>query len=166
MAGRKGLLTSLLTTLITEWGAGAVRAELNRLDGQGYELSADNALARKKKLKARPTASEQVGRVTLPSEHLAIIADLAGRYDRKQFLPSVSDVREFLTMLGEQPHPMKDRSAAFKAVLECVSKLPLDRLNEVSRRAMHSGPAQLGPISDAISSAAETLPRYRDPKAS
>ena len=86
---------------------------------------------------------------------------LAERYDRKRFLPSVADVREFLIMMGERPIGMKNRKEAFRVLLQSLIRLPDDRLQQLVGTALHSGPSELGPLSDAIAAAGERLPRQR-----
>jgi hypothetical protein len=89
------------------------------------------------------------------------LLQLAERYDQKQFLPSVADVREFLIMMGERPVGMKDRQEAFRVLLQSLMRLPVERLQQFVRTALHSGPSELGPLSDAIAAAGERLPRQR-----
>jgi hypothetical protein len=89
------------------------------------------------------------------------LLQLATRYDNKQFLPSVADVREFLIMIGERPTGMKDRQEAFRVLVRTLAQLPIDRLRQLTRTALHAGPAQLGPLSDAIAVAGGRLPRQQ-----
>jgi hypothetical protein len=89
------------------------------------------------------------------------LLELAERYDRKQFLPSVADVREFLIMMGERPVGMKDRKEAFRVLSRSLIQLPLEDLQQLTRTGLHSGPSQLGPLSDAISAAGERMTRQR-----
>jgi hypothetical protein len=77
------------------------------------------------------------------------------------FLPSVADVREFLIMMGTRPIGMKDRTQAFRVLLESLTQLPIARLQQLAQTSLHSGPSELGPISDAITIAGERLPRQR-----
>jgi hypothetical protein len=92
--------------------------------------------------------------------------ELALRFDQRQFLPNLSDVREFLIMMGERPAAMKDRAEAFRLLLKALSVLPPERVARLANSAIHSGPSQLGPLSDAIAGAAASLPRHREPSAS
>jgi hypothetical protein len=108
-------------------------------------------------------ASEQVARAELPKAKEAALRELAIRFDQKQFLPSVSDVREFLMMMGEQPGAIKDRSKAFGRLLKALSVLPPERLERLASSTLHSGPSQLGPLSDAISAVAGAITRQREP---
>ena len=61
---------------------------------------------------------------------------------------------------------MKDRFDAFRRLLKPLSALPLEQLERIASSALHSGPSRLGPLSDAISAAAASLPRHREPNAS
>lgn len=54
---------------------------------------------------------------------------------------------------------MKNRQDSFRNLLQVLLKLPPERLRKVADAASHAGPAQLGPISDAIAAAVESLPR-------
>ena len=172
MRNRKALLNNLLRALVQEWGQREVEVALAHLSDTADstdahqllrgETRADHGTRRRINL----PASEQVARAQLPGAQEAALRELAERFDRKQFLPSVSDVREFLIMMGETPGVMKNRSEAFRRLLKVLSSLPPDRLERLASSGLHSGPSQLGPLSDAISAAAASLPRYREPGAS
>jgi hypothetical protein len=172
MASRKVLLNSLLCTLVEEWGHREVEAALAQLSHASGRTEAQLRLSggfegtRRKRSAPRLLASEQVARAQLPEAQEVALRELALRFDRKQFLPSVSDVREFLAMMGERPEAMKDRSEAFRRLLKALSGLPPERLERLANSTLHSGPSRLGPLSDAISAAAVSLPRHRDPSAS
>jgi hypothetical protein len=172
MTSRKALLSNLLRTLVQEWGQREVEAALAQLSDTANstnapQLSRGEAKANHRtRSRMKLLASEQVARAQLPHAQEATLRELAVLFDRKQFLPSVSDVREFLIMMGETPGTMKDRSEAFRRVLKVLSELPPERLERLANSGLHSGPSQLGPLSDAISAAARSLPRYREPGAS
>jgi hypothetical protein len=166
MANRKSLLNNLLRTLVREWGYEAVEAALTGLSQtDASELAGTNDRGTRRR-PPKLLASEQVARAHLSETQGETLRELAGRFDRKQFLPSMVDVREFLIMMGERPGAIKDRSEAFRRLLEALSKLPPDRLSRVANSARHSGPSQLGPLSDAISAVAASLPRHREPSSS
>jgi hypothetical protein len=172
MTSRKSLLKSLLRTLVEEWGHKAVEDALTQdSDSAGRTDAHLHASGRPEGIQRRRSATkllaiEQVARAQFPKTQEVALRELAMRFDRKQFLPTVSDVREFLVMMGEQPGAMKDRAEAFRRLLKALSGLPPERLERLANSALHSGPSQLGPLSDAISAAAVTLPRRREPNAS
>src|SRR5450631_22813 len=158
------LLDRLLQTLVDEWGQEKVAAALART-----AVSWNDPLAGRPPIpkprhsgrEARPNAAAQIERAALEGEQKDALLQLAVRYDCKQFLPSVADVREFLIMLGERPIDMKDRKDAFRILLRNMMPLPVERLKQLANTALHSGPSELGLLSDAIAAAGERLPRQR-----
>lgn len=162
MAGRNSLLSNILRILVQEWGHQEVDAALADLISN-TKTSVDDYKVKRHRVSTRPLAIEQVARAQLPEAQEGTLRELATRFDRKQFLPTVSDVREFLLLMGENPGMMKDRSEAFRRLLRAISGLPPEQLERLAASTHHSGPSQLGPLSDAISSAAASLPRNREP---
>ena len=164
MKSRKALLNELLQTLVNEWGHEEVAATLActvPVSGDFPSGRAGSSKLRSSREKVRPSATDQIRQTTLDGEQRETLLQLAERYDRKQFLPSVADVREFLIMMGERPVGMKDRSEAFRVLLRSLMQLPAERLHQFARTALHSGPSELGPLSDAIAAAGDRLPRQR-----
>jgi hypothetical protein len=164
MKSQRVLLNKLLQALVDEWGQEEVAAAL-----AGTAISSRNSLTGSaNRSRSRPfgeknslSATAQIERTALEGEQKEALLNLAERYDRKQFLPSVADVREFLIMMGERPIGMKDRKEAFRVLLQSLIRLSVERLQQLVRTAQHSGPSELGPLSDAIAAASERLPRHR-----
>jgi hypothetical protein len=171
MKGRKILLSNLLHALVQEWGKREVEDALAQLSNaadltEAHRLgSSVSRGARRSRSVTKSLAIEQVARAQLPEAQEVALLELARRFDHKQFLPSTADVREFLIMMGERPGAIKDRSQAFRRLLEALTRLPPEQLEWLANSALHSGPSQLGPLSDAISAAGASLPRHREPSA-
>lgn len=164
MKTRETFLNRLLQTLVDEFGCEAVRAALTKLTGTVAGSSTETlitAAGLPPRKKAKPSATDLVERCALEGDQRAALLKIALRYENKQFLPRVSDVREFLIMKGETPINMKDRREAFRILLRSLVQLPVERLEKLATTALHSGPSQLGPLSDAIAAAGEDLPRHR-----
>jgi hypothetical protein len=165
MNRRLSLLENLLRVLLREWGLVKVQDALARLSASPDENA--NGIENNKKSKPRKLrAVEQVERAPLSPNQIPFLSELARRFDQKQFLPSTSDVREFLIMIGERPSGLKDRSQAFRELLKALIKYSPERLEKLASRSRHSGPSELGPLSDAIRSAGQSLPRNREPNSS
>ncbi len=166
MKSRRALLNNLLHTLVQEWGHEEVQSALAHISDSAGGIDArppeGDSSEPAQRTRTKLLAIEQVARAHLPDAKAVALQELATRFDRKEFLPSVSDVREFLIMMGERPGAIKDRSTAFRFLLNALSGLPPERLERLAKSARHSGPSRLAPLSDAISTAAGTLPRYRD----
>jgi hypothetical protein len=161
MKSRKTLLTNLLKTLLIEWGADEVHSTLDRLTVQsdGHGLESHQPKRSLSDSGDRLTAINLVNRLELDDERKRWLAILAARFDDKDFLPATADVREFIIMAGERPPAMKNRRDSFRNLLRILVGLSPERLQQIADAASHAGPAQLGPISDAIAAAGERLPR-------
>ncbi|MBD3812852.1 MAG: hypothetical protein IE917_11625 [Betaproteobacteria bacterium] len=146
------LLMSLLAPLLREWGYDAVRqclADLHAEQGKGAaSLAAQDRKPTKDR--RRPSASEIVDRLDVPKARKEPLRTLATRFDAKTFLPSASDVRHFFEMRGQDPGPIKHRQDSFRKVLDVLVGMADDELMLLQRSGTHTGPTQLGPLSDAI----------------
>jgi hypothetical protein len=164
MNTREKLLDRLVQTLVEEWSYETVAAALAGQAGSPTGSSTGGVLTMNRRAPRKgnkPSATELVERSVLEGGHKAALLRLATRYESMQFLPSVADVREFLIMMGEKPTQMKDRKEAFRILLRSLAQLPVERLEKLATTALHSGPSQLGPLSDAIAAAGGDLPRRR-----
>jgi len=160
MKSRTDVLGKMMEVLVKEWGYDQVHRALTHNGDDGITASSRKDGRRKAHaVRVKPTAMEQVSRINADMEQLGPLSELAARYDRRQFLPSVIDVREFLIMMGVRPPALKDRSEAFRMLLRNLVLLPRDQLERLARSDIHSGPSELAPLSDAIASAAQQLRR-------
>lgn len=151
MTSRKTLLTKLLVALIDEWGIEEVRRAFDELDGSPSPVQ--EVAKASTKTGRRSNAVDQIRRADISDDARSILLLLAERYDRKIFLPSTADVRQFLIMAGQHTGSLKDRSESFRALLSYLKTLSPDNLQVIASASSLSGPTQLGRISDAISSA-------------
>ena len=147
------LLRSLLKPLIHEWGIGKVlacideiRAAAQTSEHQAKRQKSSNNTSRK------PSAVEIANRTELPETKRRALLDLASLFDRKHFLPTSADVKSFLELRAQRPGTIKQRQDAFRSVLALLSDMSDEELERQIRNSTHAGPAQLGPLSDAIRS--------------
>jgi hypothetical protein len=162
MTRHQRLLANLIETLVEEWGHEEVQRTLAQLS-DGTRVTPPERGLRTSGRPKKPTAVEQISKLGETGDVYENLHVIATKFDRKEFLPSVADVREFLAMMGENVGIVKDRSDAFRRLLHSLSKLPSDRLEHLARSTSHSGPAQLGPLSDAIKSTGDSLRRSEGP---
>lgn len=162
--GPDQLLSAVLTALASEYGLKNISIVLQSLDQGGDVPSGEYSLGALRGSRNRKSALSQLGGVELPEEQKMPIRELADRFDRRSFLPSIPDVREFIIMMGERPGPIRDRSAAFRLLLPLLTKLSSERLRELALSDRHRGPSQLAPLSDAIGSSASERRRLRESK--
>jgi hypothetical protein len=162
-------LVKLTRMLVEEWGYNEVQkalAQLSDVRGAAHIASAPRWLAsqqpspsREANRSKKPTAVEQVTRLSTPDSERETLLAIAAKFDRKEFLPRVGDIREFLAMVGEESGAIKDRLDGFRRLLPTLSQLPPERLKHVASSGRYSGPAQLGPLSDAINATGEAIRR-------
>lgn len=166
---RQAFRVKLIRTLVEEWGYDEVQKALAQLSdvGSGAHIASASGMKapqqpspnREASRSKKPTAVEQVTRLRTPDGERETLLAIAAKFDRKEFLPSVGDIREFLAMMGEDSGSMKDRLDGFRRLLPPLSQLPTDRLKRLASSTRYSGPAQLGPLSDAIKSTGESIRR-------
>lgn len=163
---RDNLLGMLLKVLINEWGYDPVRECLETLhisnDAQSRELDTSKQRSPRKKME-KPTASALASKISLPPEQKRLIQSLAERYDAKLFLPTAGDIRYFFEMHSEVPPSSKQRSDNFRRILKFLSTLQESTLRKIIEDDAHSGPSQLGPLSDAMRNAGKQRLVERDP---
>jgi hypothetical protein len=141
------VLNQLLRFLLKNWGAKTVVVTLEKLlsvaDRNRY-FRADrrevNALS--------PT--ELVRDLEITGGKRTILLDLAAMFEAKDFLPTSSDVRNFLKRRGVEPSKSTTRAQQFRPLLPVLSQMSEESLEKLKRQGARSGVADLGPISDAI----------------
>ena len=150
---RHDLLKALLAPLLEEWGRDAVLACIaehnaglvSPASARGTKPEGGSTASSRK-----PSATDIAYRAELPAAKRTVLLSLASLFDQKLFLPSASDARHFLELRGRAPRAIKQRLDAFREVLSLLSELTEEELDRLVKNSAHSGPTQLGPLSDAI----------------
>lgn len=93
----------------------------------------------------------------VPINRKTLLLNLAERYDDGTAFPKISDVRSVLLSHHQNAKDLKTRIQAFKRLLPVLSAMSEKGLEKLISRAHHSGPAELGAISEAIRGAGEDL---------
>lgn len=153
---RDEVLRRLLQTLVDGWGQSAVRSALDSL----------GSTAAPKRKRAKPgdeiqssNAADLIAELNLSPDRGAILTELAKRFDEGSAFPKLSDVRSFLLSHHRNGTDLKGRIPAFKRMLPVLVEMSPKGLERLLARSHHSGPAELGAISDAIKGAGENLRR-------
>lgn len=161
---RDNLLGRLLKVLIDEWGYDTVCECLETLHTSNEVQEVDSSKQRRPRKKTeKPTASALASKISLPPEQKRLIQSLAERYDAKLFLPTAGDIRYFFEMHSEVPPSSKQRSDNFRRIMKLLSTLQESTLRKIIEDDAHSGPSQLGPLSDAMRNAGKQRLVERDP---
>ncbi len=115
------------------------------------DISNKRKQRRPRKKTEKPTASTMASKISIQPEKKQLIQILAERYDSKLFLPTAGDIRYFFEMQREiSPPSNKQRVDKFQYVLEILLNMQESTLQKIIENNLYSGPAQLGPLSDAM----------------
>ncbi|WP_439538947.1 hypothetical protein [Sphingomonas sp.] len=152
---RDEILHELLKTLVDGWGQSAVQAALDGLCSPVETAKRKRARSRDKPVFQR--AVDLVEELKLPPDRDAILTELARRFDEGSAFPKIGDARSFLLSHHRNGTDLKGRIPAFKRMLPVLVEMSPKGLERLLARSHHSGPADLGEISDAIKGAGENL---------
>ena len=160
MAGSK--LKSTLRSMVSEYGYERVNKVLHQVATSAGQSKKSNLINqsssnKNKQLpvittskKRRATADQFVERMELSPERYLVIIELAKKFERKSFLPTSGDVRNFCQIYGLDEPTSKSRSSAIPKVFRFLATMETDEIKKVLEAGMFSGPSRLGPIADSI----------------
>ncbi|MEY9782031.1 hypothetical protein ABIA23_003433 [Sinorhizobium fredii] len=163
------VLKDILSALVRGYGSEQVHRALTEVsrrspgDGQSNFDGMPSKPKKAERSSAKLTATDIAARSDAPAETKQLLLSLASRFDRKAFLPTIGDVRNFLEMRGIPSRNLKQRPDAFRQVLRIVSSMPPEALEKLIRESRHYGPSELGPLSDAIRSTSERIRSLEPP---
>ena len=100
--------------------------------------------------KERASADQFVARMDLSPERYPAVVELAKRFERKSFLPTSGDVRNFCQIYGLDEPASKSRASAIPRVFRFLATMATDEIQKILEGGMFSGPSRLGPIADTI----------------
>ena len=151
-------LDSTLRSLVRRHGLGNVLKSLGAITSTDSEsLSAERSVVdprlteRKGRTRPRPNAQEYVARMGLPPRKMAVMFEVAERFDRKTFLPTFSDIAHFCHTYGIDVPLSRTRASAIPRVFRFLaSEMEIGEIDRILADEMYSGPSRLGPIADAI----------------
>lgn len=160
------LIKNIIEALVLRYGHDRVRRVLYKvvpkIDNSQSEtdlLPGFSVSKTKKKKSRRKTAVEIVLSSELSDEVRKPLLEIATRFDSRRFLPTARDIGDFLILHGGNEPNTTDRSTAFRRLLALLKVKPLDVLRDFASSHVNSGPARLGPLSEAISEAGQSLVR-------
>lgn len=155
------LLNSLLAALVERWGQAAVSKSLAKITerrdaapevGTSAGVSKSSSRAGSSKKSIRPSSSYIV-RLDLSGKRRDLLLDMASLFDRREIFPSAADVRNFVQMRSGRQVEIKQRSDAFRRLVDIALQMPEEQLERLVHGGRHGGPSRLGPLSDAIKTA-------------
>ncbi|MYC08115.1 MAG: hypothetical protein F4X57_13240 [Chloroflexi bacterium] len=101
--------------------------------------------------KSKPNAAEYADKMELRPDKQDAITALAERFERKDFLPTFGDIRNFCDIYGIDVPASKTRASAIPRVFKFLAnEMEADEVQRILDYDLFSGPSRLGPIADAI----------------
>lgn len=154
-------LDAILRPIVREHGLGSVLEALGKIASEHDSQSslplavngADKSAKSKKPRKRAPklNAVQYAAKMELPPDKQDAITTLAGRFERKDFLPTFGDIRNFCQIYGIDVPASKTRASAIPRVFKFLAnELEADEVQRILDYGEFSGPSRLGPIADAI----------------
>jgi len=150
---KQNMLRSFLIPILDNWSIDEIQKTIN-------EINNDNKITKSEKPKStykKPNYTETVNKLYPSSENKELLLDIANRFENKSFLPSISDIRNFLEMRGHSSSNIKQRTESFKVVIKVIAELPDENISRIIKNNAYSGPSELGPLSDAIKQASNSI---------
>lgn len=145
------LLKSILLPLVDEWGCANVLAAVRELEADKRKPAGRLEPSRRGRAPsgAQPPFAAILRSLDTTPDRRERLQRLAERYRARTFLPSMGDVRHFLSMHGDFGE-FRDRSAAVRRVLAVASQMGSTELDATLADESFTGPSKLGPLADAI----------------
>ncbi len=152
-------LVDSLRELVREHGLEQVSRSLHELEGLGSDAQSakpsgsrpsQRGAGTQGKRKRVATALERVEKMDLPGETADIVVQLAKRFDEKSFMPTFGDIAHFCRVYDVEEPASKSRASAIARVFSTIAAMNAEDIQILLDYGAFSGPARLGPISDAI----------------
>lgn len=153
---RDEILREMLETLVKGWGRKAVCDALDELVGPTKPKGATGKQS-VQVAQSEIKAVQLVQDMRIPEERKQLILQFAKDYDAGTAFPRKSDVKTFLASHNQSPKELRSRNQAFSKMIPILKRMSEKGLLTLISRSRHSGPAELGSISDAIKYAGENL---------
>ena len=146
-------IEAALRPIVRQYGLGSVLESLGKIaDAQGESsVQAGAGTGKKpKKRSVKATAPEYVSKLERSLEKEAPVVELAERFERKAFLPTLGDIAHFCQRYGIEVPASKTRASAIPRVFKHIASMETEEIQRILDDGLFSGPARLGPIADAI----------------
>lgn len=147
-------LESALRPIVREYGLGNVLQSLGKIavtDDHNGKLTNGYSARSPRIKKSKPNAAEYADKMELRPDKQDAITALAERFERKDFLPTFGDIRNFCDIYGIDVPASKTRASAIPRVFKFLAnEMEADEVQRILDYDLFSGPSRLGPIADAI----------------
>ena len=145
-------LRSALGSMVERYGLATISRILREIETGGTRPNRRGKTKSRKRLKSksRRSAVDFVQSMEVPAERAAVVRRAAEDFERRAFLPTLSDVRSFCETYGIEEPKSKSRASGIPRIFKFLVTMDVADVEKMLDDRMFSGPAELGPIADAI----------------
>ena len=147
---RQSNLSDELEALVRRYGLSSVLHSLADLQAAPKRSISSPTAGRRRSSGSRASAVDYVRKMTLPREKAEVMACAARRFEDKEFLPSIADIRDFCCAHGVELGQSVSRASSIPRVFTFLAEMDTARVSKVLENGEFSGPTTLSPIADAI----------------
>ena len=146
-------LQAALRPIVEQYGYASVNQALremkstqSRIGNRGENLRPENISSKKKNL----SAVEYVLKMDLPADRKSILVQAAEQFQRRLFLPTIGDIRNFWSVYRVEAQMPSSRAVGIPRIFKFMSSMDPKEVARILNARAFSGPAKLGPIAEAI----------------
>ena len=156
-------LRTALSSMVERFGFESVSRTLREMEPDQVKLKTRKANRPRRARnngsgnKRRVSAVEYVQTMEIPAESVEVIRRAAEEFERRTFLPTVGDIRTFCEVYGIEEPKSKTRVSGIPRIFKFLVTMDVAEVKTMLDDRMFSGPAELGPIADAIRSKAKEM---------
>ena len=150
-------LRTAIEAMVARHGFETVSRVLREMEARHVEPNTASATAEHKRPRSRGARTKQrqsavhyVRAMKVPAEHTKVVERAAEEFEQRSFLPTLSDVRRFCEVYGIEEPRSKSRTSGIPRVFKFLLTMDVADIERMLDDRMFSGPAELGPIADAI----------------
>lgn len=156
-------LQAALRPLVEQYGYASVNQALrdmksSRTKNRRENLRPENLSSKRKKRTLN--AVEYVLKMDLPSDRESILVRAADQFQRRLFLPTIGDIRNFWSVYRIETQMPSSRAVGIPKIFKFMSSMDPKEVARILNARAFSGPAKLGPIAEAIENLSEERLRH------
>lgn len=151
-------LRAALGSMVEQYGFKTVSRVLHEMEARDPGLnSGDQAKAQARRqrkagrrIKQRLSAVDFVQSIEVPAERAAVVRRAAEEFERRAFLPTLNELRSFCEAYGIEKPRSRSRASGIPRIFKFLVTMAVADVERMLDDREFSGPAELGPIADAI----------------
>ena len=151
-------LRAALGSIVERYGLATVSRILREMETREAALNRRGKTGARKRVKAkggqrtknRRSAVDFVQSMEVSAERATVVRRAAEEFERRVFLPTLNDVRSFCEAYGIEEPRSKSRASGIPRIFKFLVTMNVADIKKILDDRMFSGPAELGPIADAI----------------